>query len=97
MDGAVARSAFLKDLEPGLFEVVAEMAEGGISKITVVPVFLAVGAHSARDFPEMERRLKERHPEIEFEWTQVMGQWDETMRALADVIAEKLRGRPPGG
>lgn len=90
MEGAVVRPAFLKDLEPGLFDVVGEMEAEGVEAITVVPVFLAVGAHSARDFPEMEKKLRERHPEIEFEWTQVMGQWDETMRALAQVIAEKI-------
>lgn len=88
--GAVVRAAFLKECEPCLDDVVGDMTSAGVKKITIVPMFLAVGAHSAKDFPEISRRLEETYGGVSFEWTEVIGEWEETTRALAEVMVRRL-------
>ena len=88
----IVRAGFLQDCEPSLYDIVSIMAKAGCREIVIAPVFLAIGAHAAKDFPVMAKKLKEDHPEIEFEWTDVLGQWEETLNALSDVIAKKLLG-----
>ena len=90
VDGMIVQAAFLKECEPSIDDVIGAMAASGVGKITVVPMFLAVGAHSLRDFPEIARRMKEKHADIDFEWTDVIGQWEETINALARVMADRL-------
>ncbi|VAX24371.1 hypothetical protein MNBD_NITROSPINAE04-447 [hydrothermal vent metagenome] len=84
------KTAFLQDCEPNLFDVIGAMAKDGCAKITIVPMFLAVGAHAAKDFPEIAQKLRNSYADISFEWTEVIGQWDETQNALASVLADKL-------
>ena len=88
--GAAVRAAFLRDLEPGIFSVADDMAAGGCERITIIPMFLAAGAHSARDFPEIAGELERKHGGVVFEWTDVIGRWDETINALAGVIAARI-------
>lgn len=81
------RPAFLKDLEPEIYTVAEDMARSGVAEITVVPVFLAAGGHSANDFPVMAKRLSAEHPGVNFHWADVIGSWDEVIEAMATAIA----------
>ena len=82
-------AAFLKDCQPTIDEAVGQMIADGAEHITVVPLFLAIGAHSRNDFPSIARTLEEKWPDISFEWTEVIGKWLEMQEALGQVI----RGR----
>jgi len=88
--GVMVRAAYLQDSVPDIYQAASEMTDNGVSQITVIPMFLAVGAHSANDFPKIETRLKEAHPTVHFKWTSVLGEWDETQEALVSLMAEKI-------
>lgn len=86
----IVRAGFLQDCEPSLYDAVSAMVDDGCQEIVVAPMFLAIGAHAARDFPVMSKKLEEDYPTVNFEWTEVIGQWDETLTALSEVIAKRL-------
>jgi sirohydrochlorin cobaltochelatase len=89
--GKLVGDAYLRDIEPDIFIAAKRLLEHGADKILVIPVFLAAGTHSAKDFPELASGLEERHPDICFEWTDVLGAWDEVLDAMANAI---LAGGP---
>lgn len=86
---ALVRASFLKELEPDIYTAVDDLARAGVTRITVVPVFLAVGGHSANDFPSMANRLCVEHPGVKFRWTEVIGLWEEVIEAMAGAICAK--------
>lgn len=90
LPGALVKAAFLQDCEPKIHDVVDSMAAKGLNRITVIPMFLAVGAHSANDFPKIAERLRAAHPGVEIEWTEVIGQWEEAQDALAETMTAQL-------
>lgn len=83
------RVSFLKDLEPDIYAAVDGLVGDGATSITVVPVFLAAGGHSANDFPAMASRLSAGHPGVKFRWTEAIGLWDEVIEAMAGAICAK--------
>ncbi len=83
------RASFLKDLEPDIYRAADDLTRSGVTRITVVPVFLAVGGHSAKDFPVMAGRLSAAHPDVKFKWADVIGSWEEVIEAMAGAIAAK--------
>ncbi len=86
----MVKAAFLQDCSPSIFDVVGEMASAGCARITIIPMFLAAGSHSTRDFPRIRAKLVKVHPEVGFEWTEVIGQWEETLEALANALISRL-------
>jgi len=93
LDHAVIRAAFLRDTQPDIFQAVEEMAGAGCVRIVIAPMFLAAGAHSVKDFPDIGRRLAQRHPGVRFEWTEVIGKWDEVLDALSAALIKRLAAR----
>ena len=84
-----ARVSFLKDLGPDIYAAVDDLVRLGVVRITVVPVFLAAGGHSANDFPSMASRLSVEHPGVKFKWTEVIGAWEEVIEAMAVAVCAK--------
>jgi sirohydrochlorin cobaltochelatase len=83
------RASFLKGLEPDIYTVADGLIRSGVTRITVVPVFLAMGGHSANDFPAMAGQLSSTHPDVEFRWAEALGSWEEVIEAMASAIAAK--------
>ncbi len=90
MRQVITKVAYLQDSEPDIWAVVDDMAQAGVDQIVIAPMFLAVGAHSRKDFPIIAKELKEKYSDISFEWTEVIGEWEETLDALGKVISDKL-------
>lgn len=82
--------AFLKDCQPDINEAVGQMAAAGATHITVIPLFLAIGAHSRNDFPTISTTLEAQWPDLVFEWTEVIGEWREMQEALGNVIKGRI-------
>jgi sirohydrochlorin ferrochelatase len=61
-------TAFL-EARPSLAEAVAHLAEGGITRILVVPYFLTLGIHLQRDLPAIVERLSQAHGNVEIRVT----------------------------
>lgn len=85
----VVKTAFLNGCEPDIFQTVDEMVLTGLDQITIIPVFFAFGSHAEKDFPKLDQKLRQKYPEVAFEWTKAIGQWEEAIEALSRVIANR--------
>ena len=80
------RHAALQFNEPGLPEVIEDFAEGGITDIVVLPVFLMDGNHIREDIPEIVRRESERFPSISITVADHIG----ADVRIADILLDRL-------
>ena len=81
--------AFLEFMTPDLTACVAGLAERGIRRIAVVPMFIAQGGHLKRELPEMLTLLRSTHPQIEFSLSGPIGEDDQVIAAMARAAAER--------
>ncbi len=59
--------AFFSLGQPGLEQVVEQLARSQTQKIVVFPYFLLDGSHVQKDIPTMIGDLEKKYPEIEFQ------------------------------
>jgi len=91
VDDSCVRAAFLKDTRPQIREVVEGMVSQDIARVIVVPMFLAAGKHSEKDFPTIAKTLEAEFPGVEFTWTDVLGKWEEIIDKISRTLADRLR------
>lgn len=84
MPGVPVSLAFLELMEPRLPEHVAALAAGGITGITIVPVFLGQGGHLLRDLPLMVEQLRAAHPQLAIEVAGAVGEDPGVLKAMTD-------------
>lgn len=77
------RLAFLELMSPRLPEVVAELAAGGVTGVTVVPVFLGQGGHVLRDLPQIVAQLAIDHPGVAVSVVPAIGEDPAVLDAMA--------------
>lgn len=82
-DYHVSMLAFLECMEPSLPEAIDSLVAQGIQKITVVPVFLAVGSHVRKDLPLLLEHARKKHPSVEILASAVIGEQPEIQLAIA--------------
>lgn len=79
--------AFLELAKPDIGEGVDSCVNLGAKKITVLPYFLAAGAHVNRDVPGQLEIAHKRYPEIEFHITRHFGAADGIVESVIDCAA----------
>lgn len=72
---------------PTLMEGISTLAEEGLGKIIVVPVFLSSGLHVKEDIPEQLNEAKRMFPDVEILYAENLG----PDRRLAEIVAERIR------
>lgn len=72
--------------QPLLPDALDQLAEQGVRHITVVPYFIQLGGHVARDLPEQVERARQRHPALAITLAAHLGY--DTL--LVYVIAERV-------
>ena len=87
--------AFLELMEPRLPEHVAALTAGGVTHITVVPVFLGQGGHVLRDLPLMVEQLRIDYPQTTINVVEAAGENAAVLNALSDYCVASLAGAPP--
>jgi sirohydrochlorin cobaltochelatase len=75
--------AFLELMRPTLAEAIDGLLAQGVTRITVVPMFLAQGGHLKRDVPELIQAARTRHPGCHIEQAQAVGEADSVIAAMA--------------
>ncbi len=75
--------AFLEFMTPTLPEAIDTLAAAGVSRISVVPMFLAQGGHLKKDLPVLLQAAREAHPDCEIELGQTVGEADAVIDAMA--------------
>lgn len=79
----VCTLAFLEYMEPSLAEAIDLFAMQGVQKITVVPVFLAVGSHVRKDLPMLLEQARQKHPALRIQSSTAIGEQPEIQAAIA--------------
>jgi sirohydrochlorin cobaltochelatase len=83
------RLAFLEFMTPSLADAVATLIHDGITRITLVPLFLAQGGHLKHDLPILLDEIRARHPRVTIQVTEAIGDAPE----LVTAISERALGR----
>ena len=82
--GAQVELAFLEFMTPTLAEAVSGLAERGIGRVVILPMFIARGGHLKRELPEMIGQLRLAYPDIEFSLAPVIGEQEKVIQAMAE-------------
>lgn len=86
--------AFLEFMQPGLPQLVAQLAAEGCRDITLVPVFLGQGGHVLRDLPPMIAALQLQFPDVVLRQVPAVGEAAPVLAAIANYCLEALSGAP---
>ena len=78
--------AFLEHGMPDLAQAAAAMAEAGVRRIKVVPMFFGRGGHLRQDFPRQVAMAKARLPDVRFDITAAAGEDERVLDALATFV-----------
>jgi sirohydrochlorin cobaltochelatase len=85
------RLAFLELMQPALADAVAGLAAEGITRITLVPLFLAQGGHLKDDLPRLLDEIRRRHRGVTIDVTPAIGDSEVLTSAIADwALAQHL-------
>lgn len=78
--------SFLQLAQPDVHSVIAQLAERGMEKVIIVPVFLYEGVHIKEDFPEILAAAAEKYPQLQLSLAPILG-IDERM---AEIIGDRI-------
>lgn len=84
--GVAVKLAFLELMQPNLAQCVESLVAEGICHITVVPAFMARGAHLRRDLPLLLEEINTQFPHISLSLTEALGETDAVLDAMADWV-----------
>jgi sirohydrochlorin cobaltochelatase len=82
--------AFLELMSPRLPERVAELVAGGVTEVTVVPVFLGQGGHVLRDLPLLLDELRATYPGLTVRAVDAVGEDPDVLRAMTEYCVKAL-------
>ncbi len=85
------RLAYMEFIPPTLADVAAEAVRDGVQRISVLPVFMAAGAHLATDLPEQVEAVRQQFPEVELKVLAAAGE-DPRLVAVLQTIARESAG-----
>ena len=83
--------AFLEVMSPALGDCVDRLVAAGHERVTVAPLFLAMGGHLKQDLPRLVQEIRGRHGRLEISLLPPIGETP----ALLDAIAAWLVNAAP--
>lgn len=83
--------AFLEFMTPTLAEAMDDLARRGVTRVELIPMFLAQGGHLKRDLPDMIDAARARHPQLAIRLAPAVGEAEAVIAAMADYAAERAR------
>ena len=81
--------AYMELAEPSLHHVIASGKEAGISRFTIVPLFLAAGRHLRKDVPAMIAELESQH-DVSIHLADPIGMNPKLGDAIKEVVKDEL-------
>ena len=82
----IVELAFLERMEPAFDAAVDALYARGIRRITVAPIFLALGGHMRNDLPKLVGTAQQRTG-IAFQVLPALGEVDSLIAAIADWVS----------
>ena len=86
MPGALVEVAYLEHMTPSLEEAAEGLVSRGATELSVVPVFIAEGAHLKEDLPRRIAAIAERHPDLPVRIAPPIGEVDTILAAISGWI-----------
>jgi sirohydrochlorin cobaltochelatase len=87
---ALIELGFLEAMQPTLDQAIDALVASGARQISIVPVFIATGAHIARDLPQLAAAAMERHVHLEVDIAAPVGQAPSVVDAIADYALQPI-------
>jgi sirohydrochlorin cobaltochelatase len=84
--------AFLEFLEPTLEQACDRLAAAGVTRIAVLPMFIAQSGHVRRDLPAQLEAVRARHPSLRIDLATAVGEDPRVQAVMADVALSALAG-----
>ena len=75
--------AFLELMQPDLPEAINILADRGVARVSVIPVFISAGSHVREDLPKLIAEALAAHPGMEIEVAAPLGEAPEMLKAMA--------------
>jgi sirohydrochlorin cobaltochelatase len=80
--------AYLELTEPDLPVCVQIMSQRGISRISVLPMFLGIGKHAREDLPLLMSEIQAAYPQLQFELRKAIGEEPALTQAMAHIALQ---------
>ncbi len=87
---ALVELGFLEAMQPTLDQAIDALVARGATCISIVPIFIATGAHIAKDLPLLAAAAMDRHPHVEITITAPVGQAVAIIDAMADYALKPM-------
>lgn len=84
--GQAVELAFLEFMRPTLAEAIDRLAGSGVSRVTVVPMFIAQGGHLKSDVPNLVAEARARHPGCRIALVPAVGEAEGVIAAMAAYV-----------
>ena len=81
------RVAYLQFAKPDISEAIEECVKDGAKTLIIHPYFLSSGMHVTSDIPEIIDEAGQKHPEVEFIYTEPLG----IHSKMAQVVYERIK------
>lgn len=92
LPGTPVALAFLEHMQPSLIEAIAALADRGVERISVLPLFMAQGSHLREELPRLVVRACEDNPGVLVRTSAAAGETDSVLQAIAEwALAEHRR------
>ena len=91
LPGTPVELAFLEQMTPDLPAAAARVAQAGVERVTVIPLFLGAGGHVKDDLAALIRDLERKYAALQFCVTPPIGEDDELVAAIADWVVRQPR------
>ncbi|MGB9150775.1 MAG: CbiX/SirB N-terminal domain-containing protein [Burkholderiales bacterium] len=75
--------AFLELMQPSLADAVTSLAQRNVSRITLIPLFMAQGGHLKKDLPLMLDDIRRDNPGMVINVTPPIGESDDILSLIA--------------
>jgi len=87
--GDGVKLAYMEFVKPTLFEVADECIRERLTKLRILPLFMAAGAHLATDVPDQVQQLLERYPMLEVEILPPIGEDPRMFLLMQEIIRDR--------
>ena len=87
---AMVELGFLEAMQPTLDQAIDALVARGATCIAIVPIFIATGAHIAKDLPLLAAAAMDRHPHVEVTIAAPVGQAVTVIEAMADYALKPI-------
>ena len=87
---AMVELGFLEAMQPTLDQAIDMLVVRGATRIAIVPIFIATGAHVAKDLPLLAAAAMDRHPHLEVTIAAPVGQAVKVIEAMADYALRPI-------